>query len=58
MVQLSNTKFIIWTNYTYAVLDLKLELPAEVQILADHPNNNLAAKHLQADGWFDTLKLT
>ena len=58
MVQLSTTKFILWTNYTYAVLDLKLELPAEVQILTDHPNNSLTAKHLEADGWFDTLKLT
>lgn len=58
VVQLSSTKFILWTNYTYAVLDLKLDLPAESQILADHPNNSLQAKHLEADGWFDTLKLT
>jgi hypothetical protein len=58
VVQLSSTKFILWTNYTYAVLDLKLELPAESQILDDHPNNSLQAKHLEADGWFDMLKLT
>lgn len=33
LVQLSTHKYILWTNYTYAVLDLQLELPTEVQIL-------------------------
>ena len=27
VVQLSTSKYILWTNYTYAVLDLQLELP-------------------------------
>jgi hypothetical protein len=58
LVQLSTHKYILWTNYTYAVLDLQLELPTEVQILQDHPNKSLEAKHLEADSWFDMLKLS
>lgn len=30
IVQLSTHKFVLWTNYTYAVLDLQLDLPTEV----------------------------
>ncbi len=32
ITQLSLNKFILWTNYTYSVLDLEVELPEEVKI--------------------------
>jgi hypothetical protein len=30
---LNDNKLIMWSNYTYAVLDLTIDLPAEVQIV-------------------------
>lgn len=58
IVQLSTHKYLLWTNYTYSVLDLQLDMPQEVQIHQDHPNKSSEAKHLEADGWFDMLKIS
>lgn len=56
-MQLSTHKYLLWTNYTYSVLDLQLDMPTEVQIHKDHPNQSIEAKHLEADSWFDMLKI-
>ena len=29
-----------------------------MQILQDHPNKSIEAKHLEANSWFDMLKLS
>ena len=49
---------MLWTNYTYSVLDLEVELPDEVQITQDHPNKTLQNRQLDAQSWFETLKLS
>lgn len=33
-------------------------MPSEVQILQDHPNKTLEAKHLECENWFDMLKIS
>lgn len=33
ITQLGLNKFVLWTNYTYSVLDLEVELPEEVLIV-------------------------
>jgi hypothetical protein len=48
----------LWTNYTYIVFDMQLEVPAEAAILNDHPNKSLDAKHNEAESWFDMLRLS
>ena len=58
ITQLTLNKFILWTHYTYAVLDLNVELPEEVKIVQDHPKKSLESKHLDSSNWFDTLKLS
>lgn len=58
ITQLDLNKFVLWTNYTYSVLDLEVELPDEVQITHDHPNKTLQNRQLDAQSWFETLKLS
>ncbi len=57
---MSADKFILYTNYTYAVLDLSQDLPksGEVTIVQDHPGRTLEEKSLVAKTWFDNLKLS
>jgi hypothetical protein len=33
ITQLGLNKFALWTNYTYSVLDLEVEIPEEVQVV-------------------------
>jgi hypothetical protein len=54
---LTENKLIMWSNYTYAILDLTIDLPAEVQIVQDHPYRTIQGKHRESDGWFDMVKL-
>jgi len=53
-------KFVLWTNYTFAVLDLQLDVPSsEVTILQDHPATSQQMQQLDsASSWFDTLKVS
>ena len=57
---LSADKFVLWTNYTFAVLDLQLDVPSgDLTILQDHPNTSSQMKQLEsASSWFDTLKVS
>lgn len=53
-------KYLLYTNYTYAVLDLGQDIleGGEVQIIPNHPGKTLKDKSLQAASWFDNLKLS
>jgi hypothetical protein len=41
ITQVSSTKYLLYTHYTYAVLDLTQEVPAEIEIIQNHPGKNL-----------------
>lgn len=55
---LSDSKILLYTNYTYCVLDLNLPMPAEVEIVQNHPGKSIEGKQFNAQGWFDNLKLS
>lgn len=53
------TKFILYTNYTYIILDLTQDVPSdEVNIIQNHPGKSVEEKSLAAKSWFDNLKLS
>lgn len=56
--QLSDRKYLLWSNYTYSVLDLAVEMPAEVQIVMDHPNSTIQGKHRDSESWAELVKLS
>lgn len=57
-VSVSDSKFVLYTNYTYCVLDLNLPVPTEVEIVQNHPGKCIEGKQFNAQGWFDNLKLS
>lgn len=55
----STTKYILYTNYTYIVLDLTQDVPSgEVSIIQNHPGKSVEEKSLSAKTWFDNLKIS
>lgn len=58
LVPVSDSKFVIWTNYTYCLLDLNASVPSEVEIVQNHPGKSIEGKQFNAQGWFDNLKLS
>ena len=38
---LSDSKFLLYSNYTYCVLDLNQSLPQEVSIVQNHPSKSI-----------------
>lgn len=57
-VSVSDSKFVLYTNYTYCVLDLNAPVPIEVEIVQNHPGKCIEGKQFNAQGWFDNLKLS
>ena len=57
-VAVSENKFVLYTNYTYCVLDLTLPVPTEVEIVQNHPGKCIEGKQFNAHGWHDNLKLS
>lgn len=57
--QLTQNKFLVWSHYTYAVLDMNLPLPEnEVMIIQDHPRKTFEGKHQESETqWADMIKL-
>lgn len=52
-------KYLLYTNYTYTYLDLDQDVPLEeIQIIQNHPGKSVKDRSLQAQSWFDNLKLT
>jgi hypothetical protein len=49
---------VLYTNYTYCVLDLNAAVPTEVEIVQNHPGKSIEGKVFNAQGWFDNLKLS
>ncbi|MFO0117555.1 MAG: hypothetical protein ACK521_08045 [bacterium] len=47
-VGVSESKFVLYTNYTYCVLDLNLPVPAEVEIVQNHPGKCIEGKAFNA----------
>lgn len=58
ITQVSFNLYLIYTNYTYIVLDLSKSIPSDVEIIQNHPGKTLEDKNLGAKSWFDTLKLS
>lgn len=58
VVRVTESKFIIWTAYTYCVLDLQRPIPSQVDIISNHPYRTTEGKQQQAQTWFDNLKLS
>ena len=58
ITQVSPSKYILYTHYTYIVLDLTQDVPLEVEIIQNHPGKNIEEKSLQAESWFENLKLS
>ncbi len=58
LTQVSDTKYLVYTNYTYIVLDLTQTIPSEVDIIQNHPGKTMEDKNLGAKTWFDALKLS
>jgi hypothetical protein len=54
----SDSKVVLYTNYTFAVLDINAPLPKEVDVIQNHPSKSIKERHLTAIGWFDNLKLS
>ena len=46
--QINENKFLIYTNYTYCVLDLLAEMPEEVEMVQNHPTRSVDGKQLHA----------
>ncbi len=59
IVQISQMKYILYTNYTYIVLDLNQDVPKDqVEIVQNHPGKSVEEKSITAQSWFDSLKLS
>ncbi|CDW74499.1 u3 small nucleolar rnaassociated protein [Stylonychia lemnae] len=58
IAQVSSSQYIIYTNYTYSVLDINKGLPEEVEIIQNHPGKSVEEKNLAAQNWFDNLKIS
>ena len=49
----------MYTNYTYCIVDLGETVPTrEVEIVQDHPGKQIAERSVEAQTWFDQLKLS
>jgi len=49
-------KYVLYTNYTYIVLDLTQDVPSDIEILQDHPGKTEKAN--ESKTWFDNLKIS
>lgn len=58
IVALSDSKFLLYSNYTYSVLDMNAEVPEMVEIVQNHPGKSIEGKQFNAQGWSDNLKLS
>ena len=58
ITQITPGKYILYTHYTYIVLDLTQDVPHEVEISQNHPGKNVEERSIQAKSWFDNLKLS
>jgi hypothetical protein len=58
IVKIAAEKYILYTNYTYVVLDLSQDVPKESDIIQNHPGKSVEERSIQADSWFETLKLS
>ena len=58
VIQLSDLKYLLYTTYTFCVLDLSAEVPESVEMVQNHPTRTTEGKHLVAETWFDNLKLS
>lgn len=58
MKNLSDTKFLLFTNYSYSVLDLEAPIPEESLIVSNHPTKTAQGAQFAAKTWFDNLKLS
>eukprot|EP00347_Sterkiella_histriomuscorum_P013585 403364154 len=58
ITQLSSSKYLLYTNYTYSILDLSQSVPTEVEIIQNHPGKSVEERSVNAQTWFDNLKLS
>ena len=49
---------MLYTSYTFCVLDLERPLPQSVDMVANHPSKTTEGKQMAAQTWFDNLKLS
>ena len=57
-LQVSEQKFLLYTSYTFCVLDLAAVIPEAVEQVQNHPTRTLEGKQFNAQSWMDNLKLS
>lgn len=57
-LQLSDTKYMLYTSYTYCTIDLREPVPETAEMIQNHPSRTAEGKQFQAQSWFDNLKLS
>ena len=44
VIQLSDSKYLLYTSYTFCTLDLAQQVPAQVEMVQNHPSKSLVGK--------------
>ena len=57
-LQLTESKYLLYTSYTFCTLDLNQQVGPEVDVLQNHPTRAIEGKQFQAQSWFDNLKVS
>ena len=57
-MQLSDTKYLLYTSYTFCTVDLQQPVPETAEMVQNHPTRTTEGKQFQAQSWFDNLKLS
>ena len=43
-IPINESKFLLYTNYTYCVLDLDAEMPDQIDMVQNHPTKSVEGK--------------
>ena len=58
VIQLNEQKYLLYTSYTFCVLDLTQQVPEVVDMVPNHPTKTQEGQQLNAQTWHDNLKLS
>ena len=58
VIQLSEQKYLLYTSYTFCVLDLAAQVPEVVETVPNHPTKTQEGQQMGAQTWHDNLKLS
>jgi len=57
-IQITDQKYLLYTSYTFCVLDLEATVPEAVEMVQNHPARTPEGKQFAALTWQDNLKLS